>query len=388
MASNQDVLKGRKTDFISILSRDFLIFDMVHQKNILTERDYQHLVDLFDNDKERAARTLIDKVRYKGDQKSTMFVNLLQEELILDTYPRLKEIFNLNANLNKNGTQDVGMIEDSSYTMTSDPRGLCVVINNENFKNHKQRKGTQNDVDALVKVFSWLGFRVVLCQDQTKIQMADVLRHFASLNLAELQKCKVKEWSGSQFTEIKNPIMHGDALICCALSHGERGGICGIDDTVLSIDEMSSTFIGSKCPALSGKPKVFILQACQGSKVQSGVQVDSAEKEEEMETDTVPGSTSQQPYYIPEEADFLKAFSTVETYVSFRDGVEGSWFIQSLCKQLEIGCTRGDDILTIFTRVNNEVSLKEAAKAEPGKKKQMSELKSTLRKTLIFHRKK
>ena len=199
--------------------------------------------------------------------------------------------------------------------------------------------------DALVKVFSWLGFRVVLCQDQTKTQMADVLRHFASLNLAELQKCKVEEWSGSQFTEIKNPIMHGDALVCCALSHGERGGICGSDDTVLLIDEMSSTFIGSKCPALSGKPKVFILQACQGKKRQFGVQVDSADKEEEMETDTGPGSTYnnrtvQQPYYIPEEADFLKAFSTVETYVSFRDRAEGSWFIQSLCKQLEIGCTK------------------------------------------------
>ena len=194
--------------------------------------------------------------------------------------------------------------------------------------------------DALVKVFSRLRFRVVLCQDQTKTQMADVLRHFASLNLAELQKCKVKEWSGSQFTEIKNPIMHGDALVCCALSHGERGGIYGIDGTVLSICEMISTFIGSECPALNGKPKVFIIQACQGKKIQSGVYVDSPEKEEEMETDPGPGSTSQQSNYIPEEADFLMAISTVEHFKSFRDSVQGSWFIQSLCKELEIGCLR------------------------------------------------
>ena len=101
MAPNRDFLRRRKTDFISILSSDPFIFDMVDERNILTDRECKTLLHTFHYDKEGAARTLIDKVRDKGEPTSTTFVNLLEEELILDTYPRLKEIFNLNANLSK-----------------------------------------------------------------------------------------------------------------------------------------------------------------------------------------------------------------------------------------------------------------------------------------------
>lgn len=35
---------------------------------------------------------------------------------------------------------------------------------------------------------------------------------------------------------------------------------------------------------------------------------------------------------IPMEADFLIAYSTISGYYSWRNSVNGSWFIQSLCK--------------------------------------------------------
>ena len=48
-------------------------------------------------------------------------------------------------------------------------------------------------------------------------------------------------------------------------------------------------------------------------------------------------------------------------------------------------CYRGDDLMTILCRVNNDISQKEGNPWYPGHKKQMSETKNfTLRKKLVF----
>ena len=39
----------------------------------------------------------------------------------------------------------------------------------------------------------------------------------------------------------------------------------GSNSIPVSLDEIKMKFRGSLCPALIGKPKVFIIQACQGS---------------------------------------------------------------------------------------------------------------------------
>ena len=57
-----------------------------------------------------------------------------------------------------------------------------------------------------------------------------------------------------------------NAFILCVLSHGVNGFIFGVDGERIAIDTITSKFDGNNCPALSGKPKVFIIQACQGGK--------------------------------------------------------------------------------------------------------------------------
>ena len=47
---------------------------------------------------------------------------------------------------------------------------------------------------------------------------------------------------------------------CCVLSHGQEGVVYGTDGTI-DIREMTSFFHGTN---LSGKPKLFFFQACQG----------------------------------------------------------------------------------------------------------------------------
>lgn len=191
-----------------------------------------------------------------------------------------------------------------------------------------------SSVDSLAEVFSWLGFKVLMCKDQTMDQMDKALKFFASLkDLPEQQKCNVKEWSGREFTDLKEQPQHGDAFVCCLLSHGLSGVVKGIDRLSLPIDEITSHFNGDNCPALISKPKVFFIQACQGEKKQHGLAADCAEAD--LQADTGPVQV-----FIPVEADFLVAISTVDNYVSFRHPKDGSWFIQSLCQELKEGCQR------------------------------------------------
>lgn len=46
--------------------------------------------------------------------------------------------------------------------------------------------------------------------------------------------------------------------------------------------------------------------------------------------------------------------------------------------------SRGEDIVTILHRVNNEVAQKEGVSDRPGAAKQMPEFRATLRRQLVF----
>ncbi len=168
-----------------------------------------------------------------------------------------------------------------------------------------------------------------MCKDQTADQMDRALKCFASLSdPSQLQEFSVKEWSGNKFTDLQEAPKHGDAFICCVLSHGEKGVVLGIDSKPLCIKQIIRTFKATDQSELTGKPKVFLIQSCQGGRIQPGVLLKDLQSDD-----------SHSPY-IPEEADFLVAIATVEDYVSIRHKIDGSWFVQSLCQQLEEGCRR------------------------------------------------
>ncbi|PIO25030.1 hypothetical protein AB205_0083760 [Aquarana catesbeiana] len=90
-------------------------------------------------------------------------------------------------------------------------------------------------------------------------------------------------------------------------------------------------------------PFVF-LKACRGTELDSGVETDSGSGSEE------------EAHRIPVEADFLYAYSTVPGYYSWRNTVNGSWFIQSLCEMLKLH-RRQLELIQILTCVNHMVAL-------------------------------
>ncbi|XP_007501681.2 caspase-8 isoform X1 [Monodelphis domestica] len=251
------------------------------------------------------------------------------------------------------------------YKMSSRPRGYCLIINNFDFKisrkerpeNHylTDRRGTNKDEEALKNIFKELHFDIQSFQDLTAEGIQQVLKTFKDNN-----------------HESK------DCFVCCLLSHGNKGTIYGIDGKEVPIRDLTSYFSGSNCPSLAGKPKVFFIQACQGKATQYGISLDT---DSEQQRESLEADKSFQSECIPNEADFLLGMATVENYVSYRDSARGTWYIQSLCKNLKEGCLRGNDILTILTEVNSEVSQKTDPKNNG---KQMPQPKFTLRKKLVF----
>ncbi|KAK2822014.1 hypothetical protein Q5P01_022079 [Channa striata] len=384
----RDIVRTKKTEILDILCGDYtLILNKVEEKKLITRREYNNLKSINREDVYGHVVQLVDKIMNKGEETCTQFLRILQtDEEIKSTFPELENI-QLNQNhllsepvqASSKDISDTSSLEcnrqkqDEQYQLNSQPVGLCVIINNENFENGNVRLGTDKDTQSLSEVFSWLGFRVLMCKDQTKDQMDRALNCFASLSgdLSQLQELNVKEWSHAGFAELQQPLKHGDAFICCILSHGIKGAVLGTDRQPLCIKQITTTFKATAQSALTGKPKVFLIQACQGRCKQHGVML------KDVEADDSP------PLSIPEEADVLVALSTVEDYASFRNITDGSWFIQSVCQQLHEGCQRGEDITTILHRVNSDVSRKEGS-SQVGAIKQMPEVRFTLRKKLVL----
>ncbi|GAA6222437.1 ciliogenesis-associated TTC17-interacting protein [Lates japonicus] len=385
--SAKDTLRSNKILIQTNLCGDYvLILGKIYEKKLITDREHIKLKNINNQDVEGHVIALMDKIMGKGEDTCKKFLDLLlTDKDVEETYPDLKDILLKNTSRSPEtaqacppGNNDVSSQEskrpkkEEKYQLKSQPLGLCVIINNENFMDYTKRRGTDKDAQRLAEVFSWLGFKVLMCKDQTRDKMDQALNYFASLNEnSQLQEFSVKEWFGTEFIDSQQVPKHGDAFICCILSHGEEGVVCGIDWKPLSIKRITRTFKATEESALRGKPKVFLIQACQGGKVQRGVPDD-------LEADASPSSSS------PEYADVLVAIATVEEHKAFRDPVDGSWFIQSLCQQLEERCKSHEDIETILRHVKYEVSQKEGS-SESGAVKQMAEVRNnTLLKTLVL----
>lgn len=293
-----------------------------------------------------------------------------------NTHPRLQpqlSVTESRPSLNTGG----GVFADAEQTKTSSvdemdyypfihkPHGLCVVINNEDFMQSRRRGGSQEDERVLSETFTALGFKVDVHKNLESTRMKDLL----------------KEIGGRNFH-------NEDALVVCVLSHGLEGCVYGSDDIKVSLKDITSPFTSCNAPSLAGKPKLFFIQACQGTDYQRGSlpyipKPEEVKEQQHFEEDAgpVPGET------VPWGADFLLGMATVPECKSFRSTKTGSIYIQELCKQLDEAAqsTKMDDILTVLTRVNKNVSHGVFKLYNTGEAyKQMPEPKYTLTKKVVL----
>ncbi|XP_035669569.1 caspase-7-like isoform X2 [Branchiostoma floridae] len=248
------------------------------------------------------------------------------------------------------------------YDMTHRRRGMAIVINNKEFQKktkQKTRKGTDQDADGLFKQLTNLDFDVDMNDNLTCKQMEDVLKKAAAADHSD-----------------------ADCVLVALLSHGEEKMIYGTDGMV-EIADLAAHFNGVNCKSLVGKPKIFIIQACQGSKVMEGVDMPDAVgfRDDDLVIDAPP------PQTLPSEADFLYYYSTMPGYYAWRNQEAGSWSIQSLCAVLKEHGKSGLEVMQILTRVNRTVATQFESRTREEKmnrKKQIPCIMSMLTKELYF----
>lgn len=249
-----------------------------------------------------------------------------------------------NSNLNNNSIESHVRTEQIEVALTNTQldsyttkKMLVLIINQQTFKKStdlnvlqllpledlSERRGTGKDMEALKNLFESFNYHVITKTDLTHMEI-----------LCEIAKTTKQS---SKF----------DGLIVCVLSHGYEGIIYGSDSVPVCIKDIKETMAAK---ILLGKPKILLIQACQGRNLQRPVKkiISRTELDGPSQSTLISGST---------RADFLIFWSTIEGFASIRDVHNGTWFIQELVRKIRESC-KSQNLLDICTAVIKEVSLK------------------------------
>ena len=120
----------------------------------------------------------------------------------------------------------------------------------KHFNKIDERKGSDVDVKILSERFLDFGYDLRFYANLTAGELCKTI-----INLAEEKNCVKKD--ESIFNRYKS-------LVVCLLSHGGLGTVFGIDGKEVKVLDLQDAFNSQACPGLKDKPKVFIIQACQG----------------------------------------------------------------------------------------------------------------------------
>ena len=122
--------------------------------------------------------------------------------------------------------------------------GLCVIMNNIVINKpqlHELEGGKRNEED-LKKLFKELGFTVMVHQNLTAEKMKSTAEGYSHMT-------------------------HSGVFFLIILSHGGEGDVVyGTDGKKVEVHQLKEFFYARNCPSLAGIPKVFMIDACWGSR--------------------------------------------------------------------------------------------------------------------------
>ena len=124
----------------------------------------------------------------------------------------------------------------------------AIIINNKTFAskpgvNLKERSWSQSDVDKILTLEKEFGISFIQHPNVRAQQMKDILKSAVD----------------------QDPQSTYSGLLLFIMTHGANGDtLYGSDGECVTLDELAAIFEADKCPALKGKPKIFILHYCRG----------------------------------------------------------------------------------------------------------------------------
>lgn len=281
---------------------------------------------------------------------------------LVDAFPRFGIYSALDANrptaeeameIQKEKTYEIS----PTYNMNHLRRGIALIINNEEFHQStgmSTRGGSSRDVDSMRTALTKLEFKVIARNNMTVGQMK---RIFGDI-------------SADDHT-------HNDCFLCVILTHGDDGGVIYGTDGNIPLDDLIAYVLPNKCKNLAGKPKLFFVQACRGTKLDKGMEVH----------DALGFGPTMGAQKIPLWADMLIAYSSVPGYYSWRNCKNGSWFIQSVASVFE-RFGQELEIHQLMTKVNYQVAYEFESKSNDyrmNRMKQVPCVASMLTKELHFY---
>nr|XP_033780856.1 caspase-2 [Geotrypetes seraphini]XP_033780857.1 caspase-2 [Geotrypetes seraphini] len=255
-----------------------------------------------------------------------------------------------------------------SYPMTSQPRGLALLINNIHFQGCGDldfRSGAVVDQAALDRLFSSLGYRVTIRIDLTVQEMQVELENFSHLP----------------------DHLHVDSCMVALLSHGVEGAVYGVDGKLLQLQDVFRIFDNASCLSLQNKPKMFFLQACRGDETDRGVdQRDGKERAESPgceETDA--GKEERLRVRLPTQSDMICGYACLKGTAALRNTKRGSWYVEALTSVFSENA-RHMHVADMLVKVNGLIKQREgyAPGTDFHRCKEMSEYCSSLCKDLYL----
>lgn len=146
------------------------------------------------------------------------------------------------------------------YQIRKASAGIMLIINqmsfhfdsNQEFKEYLPRRrletrhGTDRDAEALEHIFKHFGY-------ETRVKTNRV--HTDILN---------------DVRDVINESVKYDSVIICILSHGYKGIVYGANSVPVKIEDIEKLIVSDR---LIGKPKILVVQACQGEETQRAKEV-------------------------------------------------------------------------------------------------------------------
>ena len=143
---------------------------------------------------------------------------------------------------------------------------------------------------------------------------------------------------------------------CIAFVFAGHGGtmdhIYMEDDTPVSITDIVQQFLPKSAPHIATLPKLFLIDACRGTKVINPVLIPRGSAKIPQGIAVKRGVTELLSSRVPPEGNCLIAYSTMPEHESYEQLEEGSIWITILAKML---CTSHASIEDILTAVNGKM---------------------------------